>query len=478
MFFLIIILYFLIIITVGAVIINTNSPSKAIAYLLLIILLPIFGIVLYFTVGVNYRKRKLYKKKIEIDKEKYPLFESRYESFSQKLLQQHKEQLNQFYYLACNRSLSLLTCSNNVSLLINGEEKFTKLLQDLKNAKQFIHLEYYIYENDQIGNAIAEILLDKARQGLQVRMIYDDFGSAGLSNKFIKNLKESGVQVVPFFRIRWLLFANRINYRNHRKIVVIDGWAGYIGGINISDKYINNDTKKLFWRDTSVRVEGLATATLQYVFLTDWNFCANENIAFSALLFPYEQYAGNITHRQLMQTVISGPDSDCPSILYAMVQAIHLCKEELLITTPYFIPPPTLIDALKTARLSGVNIKLLVPGISDSKLVNAISNSYYGELLDVGIEIYKYKKGFVHAKTMACDGQVAFVGTTNLDQRSFELNFEIHQVIYDASIAVQLKNAFYADLNDSEKIDKAAWNNRSPMFVFIERIARLISPLI
>ncbi len=472
-----IIVYILVVITVAVIIINTNSSSKALAYLMLIGLLPIAGIIIYFSVGINYRKRKLYKKKLEIDKHKYPLFEEKYKSFSQHLLTNNKEVFRGFYSLANSHASSLLNCCHDVELLINGEEKFPRLLADLQNAKTFIHLEYYIFENDETGNAVAEILIAKAKQGLAVRFIYDDFGSAGLNSSFINKLKNSGVEAAPFYKIKWWLFANRINYRNHRKIVVIDGLVGYIGGINISDKY-NNANKKnsLFWRDTSVRLEGLAAANLQYIFLVDWNFCAGQNLAFSEGLFPYKENIN--TQKHLVQTVFSGPDSDYPNILFAMVQAICLCKKELLVTTPYFIPPATFMDAIKIAKLSGVEVKLLVPGISDSKLVNAISNSYYGELLEIGVEIYKYQKGFVHAKTMVCDDEVAFVGTTNLDHRSFELNFEVHEIIYDKTIASQLKAAFNNDILSSLQIDKVKWDSRSRATIFIERVLRLLSPLI
>lgn len=474
-----ILLYILVTATIAVVIINTNSSSKALGYLLLIIMLPILGIIIYFTIGVNYRKRKLYKKKLKVDKVKYPFFEEKYHQNSQRLLQANEEKLGSFFPLAENKSVSLLGCGYNTQLLINGEEKFPKLLADLKTAQHSIHLEYYIFEDDELGNAIGNILIEKAQKGIKVRVSYDDFGSSHLSNSFIKKLRQNDVEVVPFFKIRWLLFANRINYRNHRKIVVIDGKIGYVGGINISKKYDNNyTTNQLYWRDTSVRLEGNSVANLQYIFLVDWNFCANQNIPFSTELFPRVNENNSAANYQLMQTTISGPDSDYPNILFAMMQAIMLCKKELLITTPYFSPTASFVDALKIASLSGVAVKLLVPGISDSVLVNAISNSYYSELLQAGIEIYKYKKGFVHAKTIVCDSQVSFVGTANLDQRSFELNFEIHQIIYDTNIAMQLKNAFYNDIKSSVQIDKEQWNNRSKIVVFGQRVARLLSPLI
>lgn len=463
--------------TIAVVISSTRSAGKALAYILLIIGLPLIGIIIYFSIGVNFRKRKLYKKKLTITQEKAIELQQKLRQYLKNVIESQAGKMQNFFKLAQNNRFEFMLSANNAAeLLINGEQKFPSLLQDLQLARKHIHLEYYIYEVDKIGNEIAEILVKKAKEGVTVRFIYDDFGSLGINKNFVRKLREAGVEIVPFYHIRWLLFANRINFRNHRKIVVIDGKTAYVGGINVSDKYINNGEEKLFWRDTHVRIKGFAALVLQYIFLTDWNFCANQNIPFSTGYFPLNEI-DNFENGQMVQVVSSGPDSDYQNIMYAMMQAVMLSQREVLITTPYFMPDTSFIDALKIASLSGVRIKILVPEIADSKLVNTISKSYYEELLEAGIEIYKYQKGFVHAKTMICDEAVSFVGTANLDQRSFDLNFEVHAIIYDEALAKQHAQFFYKDLEDSKKITLEEWRKRSAITIFIEKAARLISPL-
>lgn len=267
-----------------------------------------------------------------------------------------------------------------------------------------------------------------------------------------------------------------MNHRNHRKIIIIDGIIGYVGGINVSDKYCNPNSYNLYWRDTHIKLTGSSVLSLQRVFLSDWNFCAKQNLQVTKELFPIE-YTFDDSHKQVAQIISSGPDSDFPNIMYAMTQAILLSKSEVLITTPYFVPETSFLNAIKIARLSGVDIKLLVPGVSDSILVNTTSSSYYQELLSLGVEIYTYQKGFVHAKTMVCDSFVSTVGTTNLDERSFNLNFEINAFVYDKTFANELRATFYRDIEDAVKLNLEDWNNRPYHIRFFERVMRLFSGL-
>ncbi len=472
-----ILFYIAIVITTVLIIINTSTTSKALTYLLLVFIFPIVGIIIYFSVGINYRTYKLYNKKLHVDKNAFPELENHLKEFSTKTLSAYKTTLHHFFNLAqFSHTKHILTPNNQVDLLINGENKFPEVLKSLREAQHHIHIEYYIFENDTIGTQIGEILKQKASEGVEVRFIYDDFGSKSIRKSFVKSLRESGVEAYPFYKIKLLFFTNRINYRNHRKIIIIDGKVGYTGGINISDKYINPNTNHLFWRDTHIKITGDAVLYLQKVFLADWNFCSHQNIGVTQSYFPVESTPVP-SKKQLVQIISSGPDSDHPNIMYAMIQSIMLAQKEILITTPYFIPESSFINALKIASLSDIDIKLLVPGISDSSFVNAASNSYYKELLDVGIEIYRYKKGFVHAKTMVCDNFVSIIGTTNLDQRSFDLNFEVNAVIYDENLSNHLRNAFLNDLQKAEKIDLKQWNQRSFFIIFIEQIIRLFSPI-
>ncbi len=289
-------------------------------------------------------------------------------------------------------------------------------------------------------------------------------------------MREAGIEAVPFYKINFVRLANRLNYRNHRKIIVIDGMVGYIGGINVSDRYINSTKSKLFWRDTHLKIVGSAVLNLQFTFLTDWNFCAKENIRFSNDYFPVNNMTieyGN----QFVQIVASGPDSDYPRIMYSLIQTILLAKKELLITTPYFIPTSSFLNAIKIAALSGVDVKLLIPGVSDSIIVNTTSQSFYQELLEAGVKIYKYNKGFIHAKTLVCDGVVSSIGSANLDIRSFDLNFEVNAVIYDTKIASQLVHQFAVDLESSEEITLERWSKRPLYIKLFEKVLHLFSAL-
>ena len=381
-------------------------------------------------------------------------------------------------YMLVKDTNSPLTGNNSVKLLVNGENKFPEVLLALQLAKKHIHIEYYIYEDDQIGRAIEEILIQKVRQGVSVRFIYDDFGSHSIRKEMVHRLKENGVEIFPFLKVYFIAFANRLNYRNHRKIIVVDGRIAFVGGINVSDKYINEPgDKKLFWRDTHLRIEGPGVHYLQYLFLCDWNFCANAKLLPDENLFP--RLIDKLSaENKIVQIAASGPDSRTPTILYSIIKAINLATKEILITSPYFIPGESLLDVLIIASLSGVSVKILVPGISDSFLVNYAARSYYNELLKAGVEIYQYNKGFVHAKTFVADRSVAMVGTANMDFRSFDLNFEVNAIVYDNEIASQLSDIFFEDILDAEKLDAEAWNNRPGIKRLLEKTARLLSPLL
>ncbi len=474
----VIIAYYLIVLGVCVeILVNTYTPSKTLAYIFLVFFLPVGGILFYLSVGVNYRKRSLYNKKLRFDKVAFPEFERQVHEFSHEVLARKQNEIDYYYPLATHIAAeNLSSLKNEMVPLINGEKKFPELISSLKSAKHHIHIEYYIYEDDSIGTEIADILMDKARQGIEVRFIYDDFGSSSIRKSFIKRLQTAGVQAFPFYKIRSFWFANRMNYRNHRKIVIIDGIHGFVGGINVSDRYINNGNNKRYWRDTHLKIMGEAVMQLQYVFLTDWNFCSNQKIAFSPTYFP-AIVPLELKGDKLVQMVAAGPDSDHSSILYTMVQAIVLSRKEVLLTTPYFIPDKSLLDVLKIAAFSAVKIRLLVPGISDSIFVNAASSSYYEELLEAGVEIYRYNKGFVHAKTIVCDRYLSFVGTTNLDHRSFDLNFEINALVYDHEIAASLASSFEEDLENSEQLTLADWQNRPLHIKIFERLMRLFSSL-
>jgi cardiolipin synthase len=475
-------LYLLVLIFVCLrIILDTHSTTKSLAYLLFAIFAPFAGIIFYFLFGINYRTRKMYSKKLvendalsaKLNKQIYQYSKKTFDE-SNATVQSNKE----LAFMLLKETLSPLTANNSVKLLVNGENKFPEVIKALKEAKNHIHLEYYIYEDDEIGRKIEQVLIEKAKEGIEVRFIYDDFGSRSIRRTLAHRLNENGVKAFPFLRIYFIALANRINYRNHRKIIVIDGQTAFVGGINVDDRYINKENnKKTYWRDTHLRIDGPGVQYLQYLFLCDWNFCANSKLHPDEQFFPPEnkvQTRGN----KVVQIAASGPDSGAPAILFSILQAISLATNEILITTPYLIPGESLLDALIIASLGGVSVKLLVPGNSDSLLVNAAARSYYGDLLKRGVEIYQYTKGFVHAKTMVTDGKIAMVGTANMDSRSFDLNFEVNAIVYDSGIAGELREIFYEDIKNAEKIDEKAWRNRPVYKQFLEKTAKLVSPLL
>ncbi|WP_310993402.1 cardiolipin synthase [Aequorivita marina] len=477
------VLYILIVILVCArVIYDTQSTTKTLAYLLSVIFLPFVGIIIYFSIGVNYRKRKMYSKKVFNNPEVEETMQNRILKISESIFATRSKSVKSFQKLATlilSQTSSPITQGNDVSLLLNGENKFPEALQAIENAKHHIHIAYYIYEPDDIGTKIIDLLIKKAQEGVKVRFIYDDFGSRAIRKKQVPRLKAAGVAVFPFYKIKLIALANRLNYRNHRKIIVVDGIIGFVGGINVSDKYINaaNTENKLYWRDTHLRIQGPAVSTLQYIFMGDWNYCAGKKLAPNTHYFPETKEAYQTDSDKIVQIAASGPDSDTPLIQQSLLEAISLAQEEILITTPYFIPGESIIESLVIAATSGTKVKLLVPGISDSMLVNYAARSYYSRLLDAGAEIYRYEKGFVHAKTLVADQQLAMVGTANMDLRSFDLNFEVNALVYDEGIANQLREAFYNDLKDATPIAVKTWNERSKFTKFLEKLAGLFSPL-
>ncbi|MDT3401603.1 cardiolipin synthase [Mucilaginibacter terrae] len=462
------------------IIYDTRSSAKTLAYLLLTIFLPVIGAIIYFSVGLNYRKRRLYDKKIIKDTQLQLQIQDRISVAFEQRLQNASPELRQFERLAqlsLTNSWSPLTGGNRVKLLINGEEKFKEVIDALKHAQYHIHLEYYIFEDGNIGQEIKNILIEKARQGVEVRFIYDDFGSRSIRHDLVEELKEAGVQAYPFYRILFLALANRLNYRNHRKIIIIDGHTAFTGGINVSDRYINSPSEpdKLYWRDTHLRIDGPGTYYLQYLFIGDWNFCSDIYLEPNRKYFDLNPEGDNDV---TVQVVGSGPDSEQSTILLSLLSAISQAQSQICITTPYFIPGDSLIDALTMAVLSGVEVTLLVPERSDSLFVDYAAKSYYDDLLDAGVKIYQYQKGFIHAKTMVVDSRLCIVGTANMDYRSFDLNFEVNTIVYDKTIAQQLKDVFTNDLKDAVLINTAEWDKRPWYKHLPERLARLLSPLL
>lgn len=459
------------------IIYDTQSVTKTLAYLLIVVFLPFVGAFIYFSIGVNYRKNKLYSKKIIQDKQQEETLLERLDVYNKQSVAAAAlpDKLTGLAHMIYTSDRSPLTIANDVKILLNGEEKFPEVLEAMRSAKHHIHLEYYIFEDDRTGQEIEKLLVQKHNEGVEVRFIYDDFGSATIRHSLAERLRKHGVAAVPFYKIKLIHLANRLNYRNHRKIIVIDGHTAFIGGINISNAYDNRlQNGGLYWRDTHLKIVGQAAAMLQHIFIADWNYCARKTLVVNDLYFPQVSSVA----KQTVQIVSSGPDSARPSIYYAIIKAIQSARREVLLTTPYFIPGETILDALKMAALSGVRVKLLVPGKSDSFIVNAAAKSYYTLLLRAGVEIFLYQKGFVHAKTLVADQELAIVGTANMDYRSFDLNFEVNALVYNKETATELTKIFNNDLQNATQIDMNSWLKRPKHIQLSEKIARLISPML
>ncbi|HLR64385.1 MAG TPA: cardiolipin synthase, partial [Pseudogracilibacillus sp.] len=423
-----------------------KNASSTWAWLMVLFFIPVLGFILYLIFGRKLSHRNIFiwdtKSRLGVERrvnEQLAILESDNIPYKQEVLRQYKE----LYYLHLKHNDAIYSQNNLINLYIDGEEKFSALIDDLEAATDHIHMVYYIIRQDQLGTKIADILIKKANEGVDVRLLYDDMGSRGLGKRFLRRLRHAGVHVEAFFPPKIPKINLKINFRNHRKIAVIDGKIGYIGGFNIGDEYLGKSEKFGYWRDTHLRIQGDAVQTLQTRFILDWNQASRERIEYNE-----RYYIKAIEHSDVgVQIVSSGPDSDWEQIKYGYIKMILAAKEYVYIQTPYFIPDESLMDALRIAALSGVKIKIMIPNKPDHVFVYWATLSYVGELLNEGAEIYLYQNGFLHAKTIVVDGKVSSVGTANIDVRSFRLNFEVNAFLYDVKMAEKLVAAFKEDIH-------------------------------
>jgi len=465
--------------TVVRILLDTDSTPKTLAYLLLVFIFPVFGVLFYFSLGVNYRHQKSTAEGVsqhyELDREYQKHVRDETNDLVTSNLDEigHFEPLIRFIRQIGGEHLN----QSRISLLINGEEKFPDVLETLEGAQRHIHMEYYAWENDQRGNQIKEVLLKKRAEGVRVRVLYDDFASAKIKKNVVRELKEAGVEVYPQIKILLWQLANRLNHRDHRKIIIVDGTVGFVGGINISDRYDNSIDTGLYWRDTHVKITGPLVRSLQRHFTVSWNTSTPEKVEYSRDMFPDDEAVAG-ERISLGQVVAGGPIYPKSNIMLSYFKIFTLAREKLYVTNPYFIPSDSIMDALKQAALSGVDVRLLLPFQSDSKVVGAASRFYFSDLLDAGVRIFLYKKGFVHAKTLVCDSMLSVVGTANMDIRSFDLNFEIMSVIYGKAFARELENAFMKDLDECQEVNPEEWEKRGFFERLVYSVARLISSLL
>ncbi len=408
----------------------------------------------------------------------------RMEEYYQKLAPQRDKQLKlleeqigdmsfPFRYLAYQHQ-SLISAGNAVTLLTNGEEKFPALYAALQNARSHIHLEYYIVTADDVGNRIAAILLQKRSEGVEVRMIVDDVGSNNLKD-LPQKLRQAGVQLLETMPVAFSSLANS-NYRNHRKIAIIDGAVGFIGGINLDERYINNGKHALYWRDTAVQIEGPAVNLLQVQFLLSWFFEGGKD-DFKDQSF-YFNMQPDLKGDAIIAVAASGPSSAVPYILETLLLAISQAKKSIQICTPYFIPADQLTSALVIAAATGVKVELILPEKSDSLIVQHATFSFIKPLLARGVDVYLYQKGFIHAKTIFIDGSLAIIGTANMDTRSFYLNFEITSIIHEKALCEACELSFEEDKSNSRLLSLEEWQSRPVLQRGLDSVCRLVAPLL
>lgn len=449
---------------------------KALSWIIVISLLPVVGFIFYIVFGRNHRKQKLFSRKELSDLEQIDTLSRQqiYEINNAAVL--HKPEISDnrdIITLLLNSNKALLTVHNRVKLLNDGTETFDEIRKALWSASSSIHLEYYIIEDDPLGREIADILIAKAQQGVEVRLIYDDVGSWGLGRKYIGRLRKAGVRVECFMQVVFPWLTSHVNYRNHRKILVVDGKIGFTAG-STSPSGTSPGRK---WGRGAIPTCGSRakrSACCQIVFIADWFFVSKQ------LLNDYPKYLPktHVKEETMIQIATSGPDSDWASIMQAFFSAITHAQHHIYISSPYFLPNEAILTAVKVAALSGIDVRIMIPSRSDSKVVYWASRSYIGELIDANVKVYLYRRGFNHSKLIMIDGQFSSVGTANMDIRSFEDNFEVSALLYDRKITQELEAEFLHDLDQSRMVTRDYWESRPALHSFYEALSRLFSPLL
>ncbi len=458
---------------IGVVVSENRNPVKTLAWITVLILLPVVGIILYIFFGRSLRhirmiSRKKRQRLTNRDDIKH-LMRSQQVIHYDTLKSERQQMIN----LVSSIQGSPFLANNAVEIFTNGKDKFDAFKRDLLAAEKYIHIQYYIIENDKIGNEIGDILKQKVQDGVKVRVLYDHVGSFHFDMSYFKKLRKAGVEVYPFMQITFPEFANRINWRNHRKIVVIDGKIGYIGGMNIADRYIDGGKMK-HWRDTHLRVTGDIVAALQVSFAIDWNFMKRELIE-----VPVEMVEpGSIANPIGMQLVTGGPTSQWVNMAFVFQKAIDSAHKCVYIQTPYFLPSDPLLKALQVAALSKVDVRLMIPRKPDSILLRYASYSYVKQCLDSGIKIYFYEPGMLHSKVVVIDDDFVTTGSTNFDFRSFEHNFESNVLIYSQEFNKRMKDVMLIDMKDCTRINLRHWRKRPIWQKAVESIVRLFGPLL
>ena len=457
---------------ISLIFIERKEPTTTWAWLLILLILPGLGFLLYLIFGQNLSRQKIFREKKIVDEKKLRELSEKFKE--EKSSNNISEEFIELIKMNYNHSKSLYTTGNSVKTYIDGEDKFKDLLKDIREAKSFIHIEYYIFKLDELGKEIIKELKKKVDEGVEVRLLVDGMGSKSLRGKKVKYIRSLGIKFHLFFPGILPYINMRLNYRNHRKIVIIDGKIGYVGGFNVGNEYINRGKQFKYWRDTHIRIQGEAVNELNKRFILDWDYASEGEIKdYKKYILDQEEY-GDIG----IQIVSSGPDHKEEYIKNAYMKIINNAKRNVYIQTPYLVLDESMSDALKIAALSGIDVRIMVPGKPDHFFMEWILSSSMGELMEYGVKIYRYQKGFIHAKTIVADGKIATVGTANLDIRSFQLNFEVNAIIYDNEFAENLERIFNCDIKDSRLVRLEEYNNRGRSIRIKEALIRLIAPIL
>ncbi len=449
------------------------------AWLLVLFLLPVIGFVIYAFLGRQLPKNKLFKVKSDVQLQLDELLaqqrqELGTENLPADLVSNSVTSLVKMFQTANH---AFLARKNRVRIIADGKQLFHEMIEDIERAKSSVHIEFYAFKNDQIGKQIRDLLVRKALAGVEVRVIYDPFGSLGAFRSFFKSLIDAGGYVEPFLA-RSAIMDFRLNFRDHRKIVVVDGRVGYVGGFNIGDQYLGRSKKFGYWRDTHLRITGSAVFGLQGRFILDWNATASEGLLpadhIETRYFPLTHVKGDTN----MQIVSSGPDSDLQQIKMGYIRLIQSAKKRVWIQSPYLIPDDSVMDAIRIAVMAGVDVRIMIPQMPDHPFVYRATQYYAHELAKDGVKIYYYENGFIHSKTMVVDDRLASVGSANMDYRSFKLNFEVNAFLYDEKLAVQLAELFEKDQRLSRLMTAEAFDNQSLYLRFKQSFCRLLSPIL
>ncbi|MCI8996501.1 MAG: cardiolipin synthase [Lachnospiraceae bacterium] len=471
-------LFINILLSIMIVFFERREPRSVWTWLLLLYFVPIVGIFLYFMIGHDFHREHMFRTK-EIEDAIHSAIRTQEETIRTDRFHPTDPRLRKFSDLVLfnlEASDSVYTADNHVEIFTDGKKKFQALYEEILRAKKYIHIQYYIIRDDELWRSLEKALIQKARSGVEVRILYDSMGCRTMLKRRWKRLAAEGIQIGEFFPAVLRRLQLRINYRNHRKIVVIDGRTAFVGGFNVGREYLGLDEKFGYWRDTHLKIQGSAVLALHIRFILDWNYATKQNLFTQDEYFQEEdkRKAG----REAVQIISSGPDAKEQNIRDTYLKMISKARKNIYIQTPYFIPDESVLDAIRIAAMSGVDVRLMIPCKPDHPFVYWATYSYVGDLLEAGAKCYTYNNGFLHAKGMTVDGVVSCYGTANMDIRSFKLNFEVNAVIYSAKVTEELDRRFREDLKYCTHITPYIYGQRSWMVRVKEQFSRLLSPLL